>query len=1029
MKRLFYIISIFSIHYTLFSQNINPNETKYKAVKWREIGPYRGGRSCAVTGVLHKSNLYYMGSTGGGVWKTENSGSSWVNVSDGFYGGSIGSIAVADSDPNVIYVGTGEQTVRGNVSSGDGIWKSENSGKTWTHIGLNKTRHITRIRIHPKNADIVLIAALGNIYTPNPDRGIFKTIDGGKTWKKTLYVSDSAGAVELTMDPSNPKIWYANTWQVQRTPYSLSSGGKYSSLWKSIDSGEHWTEIKNNQGLPKGIWGISTLSICQSMPDRIYSMIEHEQGGLFRSDDAGTTWQKMNDSRDLRQRAWYFSRVNVDPLNPDVVYVQNVSFHKSIDGGKTFKTIPTDHADHHDFWIDPNNSQRMIVANDGGAQISDNGGSTWSSLNNQPTAQFYRVTTDNHFPFRIYAAQQDNSTVRIKHRTDHGVISRSDWESTSGGESGHIAVDPLNPDIVYGGSYGGYLTRYDHKNEISRSINVWPDNPIGHGAENLKYRFQWNFPLLFSSHNPKKLFTASNHLHVTYNQGQSWETISPDLTTNDKTKQKASGGPITKDNTSVEYYCTIFAIAESPLNENILWTGSDDGLIHLSKDGGKNWRNVTPFSFPKNTMVNCIEADPFNEGTCYIAATSYKLGDFSPYLYKTVDYGANWTKIVTGISNEHFTRAIRADREEKGILYSGTEQGMYISYNYGQQWYPLQLNLPITPITDITLKDQSLIVSTQGRGIWMIDDLNPIRYSNTTFNAKVFKPKATIQNYGRIATQTGHNGTNHPSEIMLYFYLDSIAENDTISITMLNDQGDTVNIHSNFPQENQNQIKPKSGSNLVLLKYNYKAAKAFEDMILWWSSLNGPIAYPGEYQLIFKAKSYSETVKANIAKDPRYPVSDLDVKKQFDFIKSIRDKLDESNKCIIQMRDVKQQISSLLSRTDKSTQTDTLWTLKKQIDSTMNSIETELYQTKNKSGQDPINFPIKLTNKLAHLTALFQNDSYPPTDQAEAYRKEISELIDIQLNRFAKLKESEISNFNQVLHQLKVDLIKPNKIN
>ena len=428
-------------------------------------------------------------------------------------------------------------------------------------------------------------------------------------------------------------------------------------------------------------------------------------------------------------------------------------------------------------------------------------------------------------------------------------------------------------------------------------------------------------------------------------------------------------------------------------------------------------------------MVNCIEADPFNEGTCYIAATSYKLGDFSPYLYKTVDYGANWTKIVTGISNEHFTRAIRADREEKGILYSGTEQGMYISYNYGQQWYPLQLNLPITPITDITLKDQSLIVSTQGRGIWMIDDLNPIRYSNTTFNAKVFKPKATIQNYGRIATQTGHNGTNHPSEIMLYFYLDSIAENDTISITMLNDQGDTVNIHSNFPQENQNQIKPKSGSNLVLLKYNYKAAKSFEDMILWWSSLNGPIAYPGEYQLIFKAKSYSETVKANIAKDPRYPVSDLDVKKQFDFIKSIRDKLDESNKCIIQMRDVKQQISSLLSRTDKSTQTDTLWTLKKQIDSTMNSIETELYQTKNKSGQDPINFPIKLTNKLAHLTALFQNDSYPPTDQAEAYRKEISELIDIQLNRFAKLKEAEISNFNQVLHQLKVDLIKPNKIN
>jgi photosystem II stability/assembly factor-like uncharacterized protein len=1030
MKRILLSLIIISQVNIIFGQSsINPYEKYYKSIKWREIGPYRGGRSCAVTGVNNKPNLYYMGSTGGGVWKTTNSGDAWTNISDGYFGGSIGCISVSEIDANIIYVGTGEETVRGNVSSGNGIWKSDDAGKSWMNIGLQNTKHISRIRIHPKNSDIVLVAAMGNIYTPSPERGIYKSIDGGKNWKRTLFASDSAGAIDLVIDPNNPKICYANLWQFQRTPYSLSSGGNHSSLYKSIDGGENWINLKRKKGLPKGIWGISTISICQSKPDRLYAMIENDNGGLFRSDDSGETWERVNESRDLRQRAWYFSRIQADPNNADIVYVQNVSFHKSTDGGKTFQTINTGHADHHDHWIDPNQSDRMIIGNDGGAQISHNGGNTWSSLYNQPTAQFYRVTTDNSFPYRIYCAQQDNSTVRIKHRTNSNRISQQDWESTAGGESGHIAVDPINPEIVYGGSYGGYLTRFDHGKNISRSINVWPDNPIGHGAENLKFRFQWNFPILFSPHDPKKIYTASNHLHVSTNEGHSWQTISPDLTTNDKTKQIASGGPITKDNTSVEYYCTIFAISESSVKKDLIWTGSDDGLIHITQDGGKNWKNVTPSLLPKFTMINCIDTDPFDAGTCYVAATSYKSGDFKPYLIKTENFGQTWSIITNGIPELYFSRVIRADLKTKGLLYAGTENGMYVSYNSGKMWYPLQLNLPLTPITDIALKNGSLIVSTQGRGIWMIDDLNPIRESySTTKNNIVFTPQECYRNFGSSTSKVGAYGTNLSSEIMLYFYLDSLYDQDTLMLSLLTGDGDTVSIASNYPKSNQDKITASSGSNLVPIRYQFKPAKTFDDMILWWSSLSGPTAYPGIYQLHFKSTKIKEKVSVEIKKDPRYPVTDDDVKKHFNFIKAIRDKTDEAHKCIIQMRDVKKQISSLLERTEKTTQNDSLWKLYKIIDTTMNSIENELYQTKNKSGQDPINFPIKLTNKLAHLTALYNGDSYPPTEQAEAYRKEVSELIDQQLKKFESLNKNEIQQFNKLIHEFLIEIIKIKKI-
>ena len=570
-----------------------PAEDYYSSVEWRSIGPYRGGRSCAVTGVPGKPNLFYFGATGGGVWKSLDGGRSWENISDGFFGGSIGSIAVAPSDNNVIYVGGGEKTVRGNVSSGYGMWKTVDGGKTWTSLGLDKSRHISRIRIHPDNPDIVYAAIMGNLYAPNTERGVFKSTDGGKTWNKTLYINDEVGVVDLCQDPNNARILYASSWRIKRTPYSLESGGPGSGLFKSTDMGETWTEITGNEGLPTGVWGISGVAVSHTTSDRVYALIENDKGGIYRSDDGGKTWEQVNESRSLRQRAWYYTRIYTDTHNPDGVYVVNVNYHKSTDGGKTFTSGRAPHGDHHDLWIAPEDPSRMIMGDDGGAQVTYDGGETWSTYHNQPTSQFYRVTTDNAFPYRIYAAQQDNSTVRIAHRTNGRVIGEDDWEPTAGGESAHIAVDPTNSDIVYGGSYGGYLTRVDHANKTSRAINVWPDNPMGYGAEGMKYRFQWNFPIFFSQHDPKKLYTGSNHLHMSTDEGHSWTIVSPDLTRNEPDKLKSSGGPITQDNTGVEYYCTIFAAAESPISEGLLWVGSDDGLVHVSRDGGENWTNVT----------------------------------------------------------------------------------------------------------------------------------------------------------------------------------------------------------------------------------------------------------------------------------------------------------------------------------------------------------------------------------------------------------------------------------------------------
>ncbi|MAQ76853.1 MAG: glycosyl hydrolase [Aquimarina sp.] len=1015
-----------SINFTLAQSY---DEKLYDALEYRLIGPFRGGRSAAVTGVPDKPNLFYFGATGGGVWKTTDGGRTWENISDGFFGGSIGSIAVAKSDPNVIYVGGGEKTLRGNVSSGYGVWKSVDAGKTWIASGLPKSRHIPRIAIHPKNPDIVYAAVLGNIYKPTVDRGVYKSIDGGKNWTKVLFSNEDSGAVDLTLDPNNPRIMYASTWNARRTPYSLSSGGAGSALWKSTDSGETWKEISKNKGFPKDTLGIMGVTVSPVNSERVWAIVENkDKGGVYRSEDGGETWNLLNSDRSLRQRAWYYTRIYADSQDEDVVYVVNVSYHKSKDGGKNFSSYNAPHGDHHDLWIAPENPDRMIIGDDGGAQITYDGGETWSTYHNQPTSQFYRVTTDNSFPYRIYAAQQDNSTIRINHRSTGWTISEDDWESTAGGESAHIAVDPENNDIVYGGSYDGFLTRVNHEKETVRSISVWPDNPMGHGAEDMKYRFQWNFPIMFSSHNPNRLYTFSNHVHVTENEGQSWKVISPDLTRNDPEKLKSSGGPITQDNTSVEYYCTIFAAAESPLKEGLLWTGSDDGLVHVSRDGGNSWDNVTPKGMPEWMMINSIEPSHFEEGTCYIAGTKYKSGDFAPYLYKTTDYGKSWTKITEGIADEHFTRVLREDPKKKGLLYAGTEIGMYISFNDGKNWKPFQLNLPIVPITDLALKDNNLIVATQGRSLWVIDDLtvlHQLNNSSTSSKSALFKPKDTYRMAGGSFKESKTEGTNHPSGVMTYFYLNELKEKDTVAITYFNSKNDTIKSFSTTANEEKDKLKDlKEGNNLFLWNMRGDGAEQLPSMILWWANLNAPKAVPGTYQVSL-TKNGKEVGRESFAikADPRSEATKQQMQAQFDFITDVNKTVDRAHKSIKKIRKINDQLSAFEKQYKDDEKTKELIDKAKELQKQFSEIEKALYQTKNRSNQDPLNFPIKLTNKLGHLNSLVGMGDFGPTEQDITVKNELTKKIEEQLAKFDELISKEIKAFNDAFNNLQLNYL------
>jgi photosystem II stability/assembly factor-like uncharacterized protein len=1010
----------------------NWDESQLEGLKWREIGPYRGGRSAAVAGIPQDRETFYFGSTGGGVWKTANGGGKWVNISDGFFGGSIGAVAVSSWDPNVIYVGTGEKTVRGNVSVGNGVWKSTDAGRSWSHIGLKDSQRIPRIRIHPKNPDIVYLAAMGHLFGPNEERGIFRSIDGGKNWERILYVSDEVGAVDLVMDPSNPRILYASTWRAIRTPYSLESGGDGSKLWKSTNGGDDWQSISENEGMPKPPLGIAGISVSASNPDNLYAIIEAEDGGVFRSTNAGETWKRVNNERKLRQRAWYYTRIQADPVDEDIVYVMNVDFHKSKDGGKTFDKVSTPHGDNHDLWIDPNDPKRMIEANDGGANISYDGGENWSIQSNQPTAQMYRVSTDNAFPYRLLGGQQDNSAIRVRSRSAfNSAIGTRDWEPTAGGESGHVVARPDNPDIVYGGSYGGFLVRYDHSNGDVRAINVWPDNPMGWGAAELKYRFNWNFPVMVSPHDPDTLYAAANVLFKTTDEGQSWSQISPDLTRNIKGKQGPSGGPITKDNTSVEYYGTIFAVAESLSEADVIWTGSDDGMLHISRDGGQNWEDVTPGGrgngLPVEIQINSIEAHPFEAGGLYIAATAYKSDDYRPYLLKTTDYGKHWERITDGIPADHFTRVIRADSEQPGLLFAGTESGVYLSKDDGEHWVSSQLNLPVVPVTDLALKQGNLVAATQGRGYWILDNVEVLRQaSEPVFKQAqhLFIPAPTWRLRNGATEEPENMGTNPPDGVVLYYWLaEALADDGDLSLEVMDMGGSAIRTFTPKPAidekevtfevgDNDRKLDSKAGLNQFVWDMRYPGVEKFKDMVLWNDSLEGTMAVPGQYQATLRIGDVQQTVNFKILADPRLDISTEDYQEQYDFVSGINLKLTETHRAITRIREAKTQLSSIEKRLGEDEQFAGLLESASELRGMLSSIEEALYQTKMESPQDPLNFPIRLNDKLAGLMLLAGTGDHPPTDSTIAVRDELVAAVDAELLRLENVFKNDLAAFN-----------------
>jgi len=995
-------------------------------MKYRLIGPFRGGRCDAVAGSVKNKAIFYSASSGGGLWKTTDAGSNWKNVSDNYFGGSIGSVAIAPSDETILYVGEGESTVRNNVSEGlGGIWRSDNAGRSWQNLGLKEGRHNIRIIIHPKNPDIVWVAVLGHLFGPNAERGVYKTTDGGKTWKKVLFVNDQTGCSDLVMEPGNPSVLYAGMWRVRRTPYSMESGGEGSGIYKSVDGGETWANISSNKGLPKGTWGIVNIAVAPSNPDKVYAMVENSKGGLFCSKDAGKTWALISEDNNIKQRSWYFNRVFVDPKDENTVYCPNVDMMRSRDGGKTFDHMSTPHSDHHDLWIDPEDGNRLILADDGGAHVSFDGGNNWSTSDNQPTAQIYRVSTDNAFPYHILGAQQDNSTIRIKSRTYGEGVTDKDWSSTAGFESGFVVADPRNPDIVYGGNYDGFIGRLDHHTDDNRDIGIWPDNPTGAGADSMKIRFQWNFPLFFSPNTPGRLYAAGNQLFATDNEGKSWEALSPDLTTNDKSRQGPSGGPITKDNTSAEYYCTIFTAAESSLEKDLLWTGSDDGLVYVSKDGGKHWDNVTPPEAPKWMMWNCIETDPFQKGAAYFVGTRYKLDDFTPYIYRTLDYGKTWALLTAGIRPLHFTRALRADLKRPGLLYAGTEYGMYISYDYGTHWTPFQLNLPVTPVTDLTIKDNDLILSTEGRAFWALDNLSILQQKPAEIPKKhlqVFQVSDAWRMNGSMNPDIRNAGQNPPNGVVFQYWLGNVPDSPAVSITLFDKHLLPIRTFNTRAKETSDQLSVNEGMNRFVWDMYYPGGEKIPGMLLWNGFVEGPKASPGNYTARIRYDHDSIDVAFVIKGDPNYKITEADYDAQIGFLLQVRDKFNEIQKAILRIRSIRSQLNDLSARLD----TDRGGPIKVRCDSIntrLTAIEEALYQTKSKSGEDMLNFPIRLNDKIAGVYEYAATGDISPSRQVRDVFADLSGKADIQLSKLQQVITGDLPALNQIIYQKQIPVI------
>lgn len=1020
------------------------------ALKWREIGPFRGGRSVAVAGSATRPYEYYLGTTGGGVFKTIDGGMTWLPVTDKYFGGSIGWIDISSSNPDIVYVGTGEYPIRGNVSLGDGVFKSTDAGNTWKAVGLGDSHQISRVRVHPIDPNTVYVAALGHVWGPNRERGIFRTTDGGATWRNILFRNDSTGASELALDPSNPRVMYAGLWQANRTPWKLVSGGAGSGLFKSSDGGDHWSEITRNPGLPPGILGNIGITVSPAKPSRIWALIEADSGGVFRSDDGGATWTRTNSERKLRQRAWYYSRIVADPKDSNTVYALNTGMFRSTDGGKTFTSIATPHGDNHDLWIAPNDPARMINGNDGGGNVSFNAGKSWTEQD-QATAQFYHVTTTSHFPYQVCGSQQDNSSLCGPSRADGG-IDISHWQDVGGGESGYIAVRPDSPNVVYAGSYGGYLTRFDANTRFSRNVNPWPDNPMGHDAADARYRFQWTFPIVISPHNPKTLYVGSSVVFKSTNAGQSFAAISPDLTRHDPRTLGPSGGAITRDQTSVEYYATVFTIAESTRQAGVIWAGSDDGLVHVTRNAGRTWTNVTPKGLPEFARISIIEASGRSPGTAYLAANRYQMDDLRPYIYRTTDFGNTWTSIVGGIADREFVRVVREDPVRPGLLYAGTERGVWLSFDDGSNWQSLRRNLPIVPIHDLAVKEGDLIAGTHGRSFWILDDLSALRQLSpaiTASRAHLFKPRnvyrAEFSGGGGTGAAGGHpSGKNPPNGAAIYYWLKD--KNQTVSLEFLDAKGSLIRKFTSLqdalaradsllsdstrstredslvkaglspdsakrmearseettvedPEKKKwpPRVADKAGLNIFAWNLHYPEAVGFDKMIMWAEETNGPMALPGNYTVRLSVGSASvQSQTFAVLKDPRSTASEADLAEQFAFLIRIRDRVSEANNAVRTIRNLRTQLTARMASLDEQQKSE-LAVLTTPMLAKLATIEASVYQVKNQSDQDPLNYPIRLNNKIAALAGVVASAAARPTDQSYSVYNILSSQLESEL--------------------------------
>lgn len=1037
----------------------------YSSWRWRSIGPHRGGRVSAVAGDPTRPLVFYFGACAGGVFKTEDAGITWRNVSDGYFtSASVGDIAVSPSDPDVVYVAMGEAHIRGNVVAGDGVYKSTDGGRSWAHLGLRDTRHIGRIRVHPKNPDIVYVAALGHAFGPNPERGVYRSVDGGRTWENILRRDEETGAIDLALDVTNPRHLLASLWQARRYPYKLESGGPGSGLFRSVDGGDTWEEISRFPGLPAGTLGKMGVAISPARPERFWALVEAEHGGLYRSDNRGDTWALVNDTHELRARSFYYNHVFADPKSADTVYVLNFNMWKSTDGGRQFDNVPTPHGDNHGLWIDPENPDRLIEGNDGGAAVSLNGGRTWSSIYNQPTAQFYHVTTDGRFPYRVYGAQQDNWTLSVPSRSDLAGIGWREIYEVGGAESGYIAVNQDDPDIVYagssGGGEGGRLTRYDHRTRQRRDVTAWPQKTAGLAAKDYTYRFQWTAPILLSPHDQRTVYSCANVVFRSRNEGAAWDVISPDLTRHDPDKLGPSGGPITTDQTGVEVYCVVFALAESPLVPGLLWAGSDDGLIHVSPDGGETWTNVTPPAdlLPEWALISLIEPSPHDPDTVYVAATRYKWDDNAPYLLKSRDLGRTWTRIDAGIDADDFTRVIRADPVKPGLLFAGTESGVYVSWDDGALWHRLQLNLPVVPIHDLAIRDDDLVAATHGRSFWILDDISGFRQDVPEDGPVLFPPKPTVRfrmsgrflvpkdlqiehptivleapagdSYYLLAK--GENGEapvfadrgqNPPQGAVLHYVVPDGVEPDAVATLTIRDPAGAVVRTFTSVADSQPALSATPGAHRFVWNLRYPGPDKLDDADLFMGEADGALVVPGTYRAELAIGGRTVSVPLVVTADPRTAASADDLAAQRDFVTDAVTVLNELRSAVRQSRAAKASADAWVKRSEGLAGHEAVAAQVEGLRTRIDAVEGQLAKPVPPKGLRPMALGPRLEDQLMHLRTIADTADYAPTAQARALFQECRTRTAELIAELGRVVAAEREALAEVLTRAEVPVI------